>query len=655
MRAATCVFVGVVGLCLPRIAAAADWYVDASAASGGDGSKSKPFQTINAVLAGLARGDNVWLASGTYDETVNVWKLPGSGRTTFRALPGATPIIDGTSGSAAAGFVLQSATPDVTFQDLTVQNAASGALGIQFYYADGGQVIGCTTKNMTSNAVTFYYSSQGEVSGCILQGNVSGRKTTGTVVRDNEVYGASAEGIGLYDGSTGCTVSHNIIHDNYSVDLYLDSISHSTFEGNLIYETSSSNDLEGIEISDEFYSDLPAPVNSYNVIINNVIVGSHQGIVFWNSGEWSGSLSGETGLRYDVIANNTVVNTNTALKWDASPAHVGTTIENNIFVAAAGTSPSSLLQANSAGGIALDHNLWYAPDLPQAFLWLGSQVDHAGFVSVSSQGAGDVLGDPLFAGMWAAPPATNLELAKGSPAIGKGVTLSTVLDDYLGAPRPSGAYDIGAFQHGATPPADGGGGPHPDGGVGPGTDGGVARSGDGGGVRGSDAGHATGGDGGPVVHGGSAGSGCGCSMPGGASETEGVRVVLALLATGFAGRRRRVEREAALANRGYPFARRETEVRERAKWVRLEDKPSSMRSRAAGRASPSSSVRRSSARETPKRTFVCTSTATGRSFSRLRSSSGPSIPAATCRGSSRAGLPTPGSPSHNTKVAAGSR
>jgi Right handed beta helix region len=457
MRPGAAVFLGFVLLSLPRTVNAADWYVDASAAPSGDGSKSKPFQTINDALAGLSRGDTVWIAAGTYDETVDVENLPGTGRTTFRASPGAKPVVDGTSGSASAGFVLQSGVADVTFMGLTIQNALGGALGVQFYYADGGQVIDCTTKNISSSAVTFYYSSQGTVSGSTLQGNVGGRKTTGTVVTNNEVYGASAEGIGLFDGSTGCTVSHNVIHDNYSVNLYLDSISHSTFDGNLIYETSAGNDLEGIEISDEYYSDLAAPVNSYNTITNNVVVGNNEGIVFWFSGEWpTDALNDQSGLRYDVISNNTVVDDKGSLKWDASPAHVGTTIENNIFAASSTSSPIYLLQANSAGGISLDHNLWYEPSVSQAFLWVGDQVDYAGFVSASMQGTGDVLANPEFAGAWSAPPATNLALGKESPAIGTGATLSSVPDDYLGAPRPSGHYDIGAFQFGAMPGGDGG-------------------------------------------------------------------------------------------------------------------------------------------------------------------------------------------------------
>jgi Periplasmic copper-binding protein (NosD) len=440
---------------------AADRYVDASAAAGGDGSQGHPLRTVAAALSGLSRGDTVWMATGTYDEVVDITSLPGTGTTTFRALPGAMPVIDGTSGSAAAGYVVQTAVPDVTFEDLTIQNALGGALGIQFYYADGGQVIHCTTRNMSSNAVTFYYSNQGTVTGSTCQGNISGRKTTGTVVENNEVYGSSAEGVGLYDGSTNCTVAHNVIHDNYSVNLYLDSISHSLFDGNLIYESSPSNDLEGIELSDEgHYSDLAAPVNSYNTIINNVIVGHNLGIVFWYSGEWSTqALNDESGLRHDTISNNTLVNNVGSLKWDASPAHVGTTIENNIFVAAAGTSPIYLLQAKSAAGITLDHNLWFAPDLAQAFLWVGGQTDHAGFVASSGSGQGDVLSNPLFAGPLTVPPAQDLELMGSSPAVAVGAVVPTVTHDFLGAPRPSMGVDIGAFQYGATPPSDGGAGP----------------------------------------------------------------------------------------------------------------------------------------------------------------------------------------------------
>ena len=198
---------------------------------------AKPFQTINAALAGLARGDTVWLATGRTTRPSTSRRSPAPGTTTFRALPGATPVIDGTSGSAAAGFVVQTAVPDVTFQGLTIQNARRrpGHPVLLRRRRTGDRLHDEEHHGQRRDLLLLEPGHGRRARRC--QGNVGGRKTTGTVVENNEVYGATAEGIGLYDGSTDCTVAHNVIHDNYSVNLYLDSISHSTFDGNLIYET----------------------------------------------------------------------------------------------------------------------------------------------------------------------------------------------------------------------------------------------------------------------------------------------------------------------------------------------------------------------------------------------------------------------------------
>jgi hypothetical protein len=218
-------------------------------------------------------------------------------------------------------------------------------------------------------------------------------------------------------------------------------------------------------------------VNSYNTIINNVVVRHNLGIVFWYSGEWpTQALNDQSGLRYDVIANNTLVNNKGSLNWDASPAHVGTTIENNLFVTAAGTSPLYLLQAKSAGGISLDRNLWFAPDLTQPFLWLGGQSDHAGFVAASSQGGGRRARGPVarrsLGGAPGGEPRTHGDLA----AIGAGVDLAAVTHDFLDALRPATGTVIGAFQYGAMAPGDSGAGPTADAGVGQSSEGGVASA-----------------------------------------------------------------------------------------------------------------------------------------------------------------------------------
>jgi hypothetical protein len=153
------------------------------------------------------------------------------------------------------------------------------------------------------------------------------------------------------------------------------------------------------------------------------------------------------------------------------------------------------------------------------------------------QGASDVLADPMFAGAWSVPPATNLELSKGSPAIGAGVTLSAVPDDFLGAMRPSSGYDLGAFQYGATPPGDGGVvGPGPDAGKGPAPDGGVAKGSDAG-AGGGDGGHDAGSSSGPP--GKAPSGGCSCSAPGSRPGDGGMLALLGLGAMIVAARRRR--------------------------------------------------------------------------------------------------------------------
>ncbi len=136
--------------------------------------------------------------------------------------------------------------------------------------------------------------------------------------------------------------------------------------------------------------------------------------------------------------------------------------------------------------------------------------------------------DPLFAGPWTAPPATNLALTQGSPAIGAGATLAAVPDDFLGAPRPNGGgYDLGAFQYGAAAPSDGGVA------VGPTPDGGMADAG----MAGGDAGGA-GGEG-PGTSPGKA-AGCSCIAAGDGAGRPDAAQLACLLALALASKRRAI-------------------------------------------------------------------------------------------------------------------
>jgi MYXO-CTERM domain-containing protein len=484
-------------------ASAADWWVDAAAAASGDGSEANPFRTINEAKSVLETGDTIWVLDGVYEETVDFWHVPDGtgGRTTLRAAPGAHPVVDG---GGTDGFVLQAGeTPDMTFQGLTVRN---GDVGIEFYQADGGQVIECTTE-ATGGSVAFYYASQGLVSGSKLEGSVSGKGSDGTVIEDNEIFGSGAEGITLHADSKNCRYSRNVVHDNTSVNIYLDSISNTIVDANLVYMTlPTSATTIGIMLADESYSNVTAPVLENITITNNVIIDNESGIRFWD-----GHFPGQSALRNVTIANNTVINSETsAIKWDAGP-HQGTVVQNNIFAGESGKQ-QLLLQANSVDGISLDHNLWYLPNVSNPFLWDTTTYDHAGWSAATGHGSGDVVENPELVGPWTRPVA-NLEPSDGAPTIDTGASLS-VDHDHYGRPRPAGGgYDIGAFEYGA--PGGGGGSA---GSSGSGGSGGASGSGGAGGTSGAGAAAGTAGSAGT---GGAAASGGGSGSSGAATGGTG--------------------------------------------------------------------------------------------------------------------------------------
>ena len=69
--------------------------MEAAAPAGGDGTSAKPFRRIGDARAILAVGDTIWVRSGTYDEVLNFWSIPGTSapgvRTWIAAPPGHAP------------------------------------------------------------------------------------------------------------------------------------------------------------------------------------------------------------------------------------------------------------------------------------------------------------------------------------------------------------------------------------------------------------------------------------------------------------------------------------------------------------------------------------------------------------------------------------
>ncbi|MBW2534761.1 MAG: right-handed parallel beta-helix repeat-containing protein, partial [Deltaproteobacteria bacterium] len=326
----------------PRPAVATQWHVDAAAAPGGNGSPQQPFNTLGQVVPVIATGDTVLVAAGTYSETVHFAQIQqgSGGPTVIKAAGGAAPVIDG--GGSAEHVLKVTQTDKVTIEGLTLRNTTGS--GVLFHEAHDGQVLSCKTESV-GIGVTFYFSDRGLVKGCDLQGGVAGKATDGTVVRESKVHDSAGTGLYLHAGSKNCKYVANEIYDNLPDNIYIDSSSDMTVDRNLIYMTKAPpTDHAAIQLADEQYPNVTAPLLQNITITNNVMLGNGYGVMFWE-----GSFPGQSGLKNVRIANNTIVNSAAAaLVWDPGPHSA--TIQNNILADDGKGTAAMLVMAKSTTG-----------------------------------------------------------------------------------------------------------------------------------------------------------------------------------------------------------------------------------------------------------------------------------------------------------------
>ena len=102
-------------------------------------------------------------------------------------------------------------------------------------------------------------------------------------------------------------VTGNTVHDNFSINIYLDGTQHATVEKNFVYETETVQPSGGpsayrllaigIGLADE-----NEPRVADNTVRNNLIVNTSVGVNFWQATIGSRLVG-------DVFDNNTIVNT----------------------------------------------------------------------------------------------------------------------------------------------------------------------------------------------------------------------------------------------------------------------------------------------------------------------------------------------------------
>jgi hypothetical protein len=270
-------------------------------------------------------------------------------------------------------------------------------------------------------------------------------QATNVTVTNNLVYHNNGEGIGI-SSKVGTVVSGNIIHDNLSVNMYINGARNATVERNLIY--TSDNDTyyyrynapaNGISVSNE--DDLDANTLSNLIIRNNIVVGGRHAFYYGGYEKIAG------GMKNSFIVNNTfytnkfyphsVGNSSTVfigLDKDSNGMpvnnHAGTTFSNNAVMH--NTSSGAIRDISSAipsSSIEFKHNGWYT---------LGGTPGTPGGSPLT-----DKTTNPLFAYPGGVTP-DSYKLLAGSPLINAGAA-SAAATDFWGDLRPQGAVvDIGA-------------------------------------------------------------------------------------------------------------------------------------------------------------------------------------------------------------------
>ncbi len=419
------------------VRAATTYYVATNGSDNNPGTQDQPFATLAQAAKKVADGDTVIVRGGTYYLNSPVW-IENSGTASahivFQSYTGEKVILDGSNSPANKDLVV------ITGQYIDFKNfemRQSHHIGVSIWggmhvriqnniihdTSIDGIYVGSTDTDVLVNGNTVYntnllYSSSHGTGGwgSAINANGNGRIR----VTANNVYNNYGEGI-AFRGS-GALISGNTVHDNFSVEIYLNNATNSTVQKNLIYTTNNSNFYRngqpsaGIQLANEDNSNL---LNN-NKILNNVVLGGAEGLAYFSNYGFGG------GLKNTVIANNTFYTaTGTMLVIEQDAGHTNTVIANNIFYQT-GSGAMSEVAANS--GLSFQNNCWY------------------GGSAGSAAGSGDMSADPLLVNP-GSTLASDYKLQPGSPAIHAGSTVSQVSDDFFGTPRPQGQYDIGAYQN----------------------------------------------------------------------------------------------------------------------------------------------------------------------------------------------------------------
>lgn len=397
------------------------WYVDSTGDDGSAGSASEPWHTLQHAVRMVAPGDTVIARAGKYAGFIMGWDFPQSGADgrpiTFKGEKGA--MIKTRNNKTPDGINLEGCSY-IVIDGFTINNDAGtiGRAGIRSVQnshviirnniVDGCNNWGIFTSHSDYILIENNVASHSHKQHGIYVSNTCIRPT----VRFNRIFGNRNCGLHLngdisMGGNgviTGALIENNIIYDNGASGgsaINCDGVQDSRIENNLLY----NNHASGISL---FKIDAAAGATN-NVIVNNTIIMA-------SNARWAINIkNGSTG---NTVYNNILYNQN--------PSHGSINIDTDCL-------EGFVSDYNSVDGRFSDDD--------------GDVIKMADWRNQTGQDQHSFIASP--AELFVNVAGSDYRLAKSSPAIGAGISLSypkqapTV--DLTGNARPGwGKWSLGA-------------------------------------------------------------------------------------------------------------------------------------------------------------------------------------------------------------------
>ncbi len=451
------------------------YYVSPTGSDSNPGTIAAPWLTIQHAASTVAAGSTVYVAAGTYVESINV-TVSGTASAPITFIGEAGAIVSGSgltpSTSQTQGlWNIGSATPagiDVsyvtiqgfTIENYTTSNANACPAGIWISGASNGiQILNNTITNITTTS-----EKDGNAFGISAYGTETSA-INGLVISGNTVYGlktGNSETVNVDGNVTNFTITNNIIHDNDNIGIDaiggegvgpsgVDFARYGEISGNTVYNISAidnagegdSLDADGIycdtcayvviernlvhncDLNIEVASEHSGKVSQYVTVRNNVVYDANSvGISI------GGYASNVGGSNYVAIINNTLFENDTEStgsgELQVQYYATNNVFENNVVYATSQGLFINNFTDSEANPVTANYNIYYSSvgSGSANFIWDSkNEASFSSYLSGSGEDAQSQFVNPLYLSI-VAP--LNLDVEAASPAVAAGNTLGTL-------------------------------------------------------------------------------------------------------------------------------------------------------------------------------------------------------------------------------------